>query len=138
MAIRDAIATSRGARLFAEGLYEFVYRAGDAEKKFNQWCETVASLPRKQTRVLTWPVVTVFGFIARPDIHIFFKPKATRTAALYYGYDFAYSSHPSWTGYAPLLDFADHVRRDLADLRPRDLIDIQSFMWVVGSDEYAG
>jgi hypothetical protein len=28
------------------------------------------------------------------------------------------------------------VRRDLRDLRPRDLIDIQSFLWVQGSDEY--
>ena len=25
---------------------------------------------------------------------------------------------------------------DLRDLRPRDMIDIQSFIWVQGSDEY--
>jgi hypothetical protein len=29
------------------------------------------------------------------------------------------------------------VKTDLADLRPRDLIDIQSFLWVQGADEYA-
>jgi len=28
------------------------------------------------------------------------------------------------------------VRSEVADLRPRDMIDIQSFMWVLGSDEY--
>ena len=28
------------------------------------------------------------------------------------------------------------VSRDLRDLRPRDQIDIQSFIWVQGSDEY--
>jgi hypothetical protein len=28
------------------------------------------------------------------------------------------------------------VRRDLRDLRPRDMIDLQSFIWVQGSDEY--
>jgi hypothetical protein len=28
------------------------------------------------------------------------------------------------------------VRRDLADMRPRDMIDVQSFIWVQGSDEY--
>ena len=33
--------------------------------------------------------------------------------------------------------FARTVGRDLADLRPRDMIDIQSFLWVQGSDEYA-
>ena len=25
---------------------------------------------------------------------------------------------------------------ELADLRPRDMIDLQSFLWVQGSDEY--
>ena len=28
------------------------------------------------------------------------------------------------------------VRNEVADLRPRDMIDIQSFIWVLGSDEY--
>jgi hypothetical protein len=37
-----------------------------------------------------------------------------------------------------VLDFAAAVRRDLRDLRPRDMIDIQSFLWVQGSDEYPG
>jgi hypothetical protein len=31
---------------------------------------------------------------------------------------------------------AETVRRDLRDLEPRDMIDIQSFIWVQGSDEY--
>ncbi len=42
----------------------------------------------------------------------------------------------SWETYASLLEFAAVVRRDLRDLRPRDMIDIQSFIWVQGSDEY--
>jgi hypothetical protein len=28
------------------------------------------------------------------------------------------------------------VPRDVRDLKPRDMIDIQSFFWVQGSDEY--
>jgi hypothetical protein len=35
-----------------------------------------------------------------------------------------------------LLAFAEVVRHDLQDLRPRDMIDIQSFLWVQGSEEY--
>ena len=104
--------------------------------KFDRWCETVGSLPRKQTRVLTWPLVTVFGFIAQPENHIFLKPNVTRIAAREYGFDFIYKSKPSWETYSSLFDFADTVRHDLADLEPRDLIDIQSFIWVQGSDEY--
>lgn len=86
--------------------------------------------------MLTWPLVSVFGFIARPDEHIFLKPNTTRAAARAYGFDLDYHSRPSWRTYTSLLEFAAVVRRDLRDLRPRDMIDIQSFMWVLGSDEY--
>jgi hypothetical protein len=36
-----------------------------------------------------------------------------------------------------LLNFAQTIRRDLVDLWPRDMVDIQSFIWVQGSDEHA-
>lgn len=136
MALRDAVKSEHGAKIFSQGLYDFLYGTGSISTRFNRWCETVSTLPRKQTRVLTWPVVTVFGFIAQPETHIFLKPNVTRIAAREYGFDFQYSSRPSWETYESLLNFADRVRYDLKDLKPRDLIDIQSFIWVQGSDEY--
>jgi hypothetical protein len=136
MALRDALRSPGGARRFAEGLYEFLYGGADDEARFARWCETVAELPRRQTRVLTWPLLTVFGFIAQPDRHMFLKPNVTRIAAHEYEVDFVYKSRPNWETYASLLSFANHVRRDVRDLRPRDMIDLQSFMWVQGSDEY--
>ena len=137
MALRDAIMTDEGARLFAEGLYEFLHGASTLERKFTRWVEAVAALPRKQTRVLTWPLVTVFGFIAQPETHIFLKPNVTRRAARAYGYNFRYQSRPDWETYANLLEFAEAIRRDQRDLKPRDMIDLQSFIWVQGSDEYS-
>lgn len=136
MALRDAVKTQAGARAFAEGLYEFLHGAGDARRKFERWVEVVGNLPRRQTRVLTWPLVTVFGFIAQPTEHIFLKPNVTRIAAREYGYDFQYKSRPNWETYTSLLEFAATVRRDNRDLKPRDMIDLQSFIWVQGSDEY--
>lgn len=136
MALRDAVKIADGAKDFSEGLYEFLHGRLSMEKKFDNWVAVVGSLPRKQTRVLTWPLVTVFGFIAQPDVHIFLKPTVTRAAARNYGFDFSYKSKPSWDTYASLLEFADTVRHDLRDLRPRDMIDLQSFIWVQGSDEY--
>jgi hypothetical protein len=138
MALRDAVRSDDGAAAFATGLYDFLHGAGSEQRKFERWCEVVGGLPRRQTRVLTWPVVTVFGFIALPDRHVFLKPNVTRLAAQAYGFDFRYRSRPNWDTYASLLDFAAIVRRDVRDLRPRDMIDIQSFIWVQGSDEYEG
>jgi hypothetical protein len=136
MALRDALKSPAGARAFATGLHDFLHGDGSDQARFNAWCETVAALPRKQTRVLIWPLVTVFGFIAQPDKHIFLKPMVTKIAAIKYGFDFRYQSKPNWETYASLLEFAATVRRDLRDLKPRDMIDLQSFLWVQGSDEY--
>ena len=136
MALRDAMKTDAGARAFAEGLYEFLHGRAALPKRFDDWCETVASLPKKQSRVFTHPVTTVFGFIAQPETHIFLKPTATRAAAERYGFDFHYEPRPSWMTYRSLLEFASVVAADIADLKPRDMIDIQSFIWAVGSTEY--
>ena len=136
MALRDAVKSPDGACLFARGLFDYVYGRGELESRFTRWAETVAALPRRQTRVLTWPLVTVFGFIGDPITHIFLKPNVTRVAAREYGFPFEYTSQPTFETYRSLLDFASTVRRDLRDLRPRDMIDLQSFMWVQGSDEY--
>ena len=138
MALRDAVKSPAGSKAFAEGLFKLLHGGGEMQQRFERWCEVVAALPRKQTRVLTWPLVTVWGFIAQPETHFFLKPNVTKIAARKYGFDFRYHSKPNWETYSNLLGFAQTVRRDLRDLRPRDMIDIQSFLWVQGSDEYPG
>jgi hypothetical protein len=132
MAIRDAVRGAAGAEAFARGLGDLVGGAAPLRARFDRWIMAVAGLPRRQTRVLTWPVATVFGFLARPEEHIFLKPNVTRRAAAAYGFDFTYNSRPNWDTYASLLAFASQLRRDLSDLRPRDMIDLQSFIWVQG------
>jgi hypothetical protein len=139
MALRDAVKTPAGARLFATELYAFLWGRGSQQRKFEDWVQAVSELPRRQTRVLTWPLVTVFGFIARPDRHLFLKPMVTRRAARRYGFDFEYGTEPAWDVYRSLLTFAAIIRRDLdrkPGFRARDMIDLQSFIWVQGSHEY--
>ena len=136
MAIRDAVRAPAGARAFAKALFKYLNEHRHGERAFEEWCGVLAELPRRQTRVLTWPLATVFGFLAQPERHIFLKPNVTRAAARHYGYPFAYVSRPGWSTYASLLGFADRIREDQHDLEPRDMIDLQSFIWVQGSDEY--
>lgn len=136
MALRDAVRPPAGARAFAEGMHDFLHGPGTPAARFERWTATVAALPRKQTRVLTWPLATVFGFIAQPRRHFFLKPRVTQLAFAEYGLDFQYQSRPTPESYAHLLALARTVARDVADLGPRDMIDVQSFLWVQGSDEY--
>src|SRR6185369_5681528 len=104
-----------------------LYGRGTDEARFERWIACVGTLPRRQTRVLTWPVVTVVGFIAQPKRHIFLKPNVMRRAAAACGLAFSYHSRPDWETYESLLALAAQVRRDLRALDPRDMIDIQSF-----------
>lgn len=142
MALRQALKTPAGARLFAHELYAFLWGRGSPQHKFEDWLQALADLPHSPgARLVTWPVATVFGFLARPQKHLFLKPRVTRKAARSYGFDFGYQSQPAWPVYEGLQTFAAIIRRDL-DRRPgfkaRDMIDVQSFIWVQGAEEYEG
>ncbi len=139
MALRDALRPAAGARLFAHELYAFLHGRGSPQRRFEDWAQAVAELPRTRSRVQTWPVVTVFGFLARPDRHLFLKPRVTRSAARAYGFSLPYDPLPAWRVYEGLLTFAAIIRRDLdrhAGFRARDMIDVQCFIWVQGAQEY--
>jgi hypothetical protein len=127
---------SPGRRSFATALFDLLHGDEPIDVRFSSWVAAISSLPRRQTRVLTWPLVTVFGFIAQPATHFFFKPMVTREAARRYGVDLPYASRPSWPVYRDLLAVVRKERSDIRDLKPRDMIDLQSFLWVQGSDEY--
>jgi hypothetical protein len=136
MALRDAVKQAEGAKTFAKGLFDYVYGKAPLRERFENFTEVIAGLPRKQTRVLTWPLQTVFGFLGNPQEHIFLKPRVTQIAAKEYGFNFHYKSKPNWETYQNMLDFAGQVKEDNADLNPQDYIDLQSFIWVLGSEEY--
>lgn len=136
MALRDAVRTPAGAQAFATALFDLLHGADPLEIRFSSWIAAIEMLPRRQTRVLTWPLVTVFGLIADPKTHFFFKPTVTREVARRYGVELPYASRPSWPLYRELLGFVRRVRSDIADMRPRDMIDMQSYLWVQGSEEY--
>jgi hypothetical protein len=136
MALRDAVKTDIGAKAFATGLFDYIYGEDTLQHRFENFGQVISTLPRKQTRVLTWPLLTVFGFIADPEEHIFLKPRVTQIAAEKYKFDFYYKSRPNWETYKSLLDFAELVRKDTKEYHPQDYIDLQSFIWVMGSEEY--
>jgi hypothetical protein len=136
MALRDSVKSEAGAKIFSLALYEFIYGKGSKKSKFENFVKCLRKLPRKKTRVVTWPLITVFGFIAKPQQFIFLKSTITKLAAKEYEYDFQYNSYPTWETYSSLMSFAKLIKTDLAKLHPKDYIDIQSFIWTLGSDEY--
>jgi hypothetical protein len=80
-----------------------------------------------------WTLVTYLPFLWRPDAHFFLKPQMIKDFAGRVGHRFAwvYEAELDVEVYEALLDLAAETRLRIADLQPRDMIDIQSFMWTV-------
>jgi hypothetical protein len=82
-----------------------------------------------------WTTVTYLPFLWRPEQHMFLKPEATKDFAERVGHRFASDYEPrlNIAVYESLLDLAAGTTAELSDLKPRDRIDVQSFIWVVGN-----
>jgi hypothetical protein len=81
-----------------------------------------------------WTVVTYLPFLWRPAEHMFLKSEATKDFAARVGHRFAsdYEARLDMEIYDSLLDLAVRTAEELSDLKPRDRIDVQSLIWVVG------
>jgi hypothetical protein len=81
-----------------------------------------------------WTVATYLPFLWRPEEHMFLKPEVTKDFAARVGHRFAadYEARLDFSVYESLLDLVSKTAAELAELRPRDRIDVQSFIWVVG------
>jgi len=94
---------------------------------------SVMDLPAEEgkARVATWPIATIFLFLAQPDRHMFLKPGITKESAERLGFELNYDPHPNWRTYESLLRMCAIYKEMLKELAPRDWIDVQSFFWVV-------
>jgi hypothetical protein len=81
-----------------------------------------------------WTVATYLPFLWRPEAHMFLKPEVTKDFAARVGHRFAmdYEARLDFGVYESLLDLASKTTAELRELKPRDRIDVQSFIWVVG------
>lgn len=84
---------------------------------------------------VSWPLVTYLPFLWSPAEHMFLKPAATLDFATRVGDKFSrtYEADLRIEVYHDLLELADDTFRSISDLAPQDRIDVQSFIWVVGS-----
>jgi hypothetical protein len=81
-----------------------------------------------------WTVATYLPFLWQPEKHMFLKPEVTKDFAARVGHRFAtdYKARLDFAVYESLVDLVSKTASELAELKPRDRIDVQSFIWVVG------
>ena len=89
----------------------------------------------KPHEIAKWTAVTYLPFLWRPDSHMFLKPEVTKDFALRVGHSFAdeYDAKLDLRVYQSLLGLVAKTEKEIADLHPKDYIDVQSFIWVIGA-----
>jgi hypothetical protein len=131
IAFTDALKDADAVLRYASALFEYLRAPTIDEASFTPYLEAVEALPRPgKFKVVTWPVLTLLPFIARPTDHMFFKPSVTQVAAAAIGFDLQYRPEPNWLTYKRLIQMSERLMTVLRPHGARDLIDVQSFIWV--------
>lgn len=133
MALRDGLKDRAAAVRFFDALFTVLEAPAPSRETFEPYIEAVSALPAEEgrARVATWPVLTLFPYVAQPDRHMFLKPEVTKNCAEVLAFDLRYSPTLNWTTYESLLRMCEILMTHLAPRGARDLIDVQPFIWVI-------
>ena len=129
-AFHDAMQNDDAVRAFFTSLLNVLDADPLSPSIFDEYVEAVTSLPADRSRVATWPVATVFPYLASPDRYMFLKPEVTKEAANSMAFDLQYGATPNWTTYQALLNMGTVYLELLRPLGARDYLDVQSFIYV--------
>lgn len=124
MSLKDGLISEQNKKRFSENLFSLLFEKEDIEKHFEAFAGCLLDIKAGK-----WTTLTYFLFITFPEKHMFLKPTVTQDAAEICGFELYYRSDLNWKTYSKLLEFSDYLFKALIELNPRDMIDIQSFIW---------
>jgi hypothetical protein len=130
----DALKSEPLQEPIAKALRAEIFGFGSRENRFAQLAQVLSTA--KGCSI--WPIATYYGFLLRPGRRMFLKPEATKAAALGCGWDLQYATKLNWTTLSKTEAMAGYLYEELTrlGLRPRDMIDVQSFIWVTNPGYY--
>jgi hypothetical protein len=124
----DAFELSACRKLFSVALAGLLYGNESEEVRFKHFLRTLGILHLNK-----WPFATLFSFIRHPQQSAFIKPSAIQGSAKAICWRIGYKPEPNWKTYDAVLRFYSYIRTSLLEegMMPRDLIDVQSFIWSI-------
>lgn len=135
MALKDGLKSAENKKLFSTALFNLLYSSDDLARNFELFADFLDKI-----RAAKWTTQTYFLFLAFPEQYMFMKPSVTQYAADAFAYELNYKSDINWHSYESLLRFSKYVSDELTRindyLKPRDMIDTQSFIWASVPGKY--
>ena len=113
-------------RAFSITLYNLLYGEEELRQRFEAFSEVLENADAGK-----WPVISYFLYIPFSNKYMFVKPTIMQHLSDLCGFEINYKPQINWLTYKCILDFSNYLLHELLDLKPRDMIDIQSFMWCI-------
>ena len=129
MALKDGVEAKAAQKKFVQRLYGVLETPQLGEEAFKAFANVL-----EEVGAAKWTIASYFTYLVYPEHHMFVKPSITQKAAELSAFDLNYKPELNWLTYARVLEFAHRLRNDLAELKPRDMIDVQSFMWCIAPE----
>lgn len=122
--ILEKLAQEGVAKKYFCALYDCLW--GDAEllERFDRFCDVLDAL-----ELAKWTYASYFSFLMDPEKCMFVKPDMLKRSIEISNHWLSYDSHPSGKQYGQILEFSEWLKFRIAELSPRDMIDVHSFMW---------
>ncbi len=111
---------------FCRAMLDLLYGDGPAHVRLTRYADFVKAnnLPNK------WTFPTYFLFICHPDTEMFVKPRTTKWFLEFVGVPPTFTSVPTPPAYVTIKQCAQLLKDGLQQYGPRDMVDIQSLIWV--------
>lgn len=129
MSFRDGLTDEGHRKEFAQALYEVLHGDQTPERRFLRFIRTLETIGSPK-----WTIASYFPFLHEPNKYVFLKPTVTQHAAEICAFEINYRSELNWRTYERVQAFAQYLLVEITELKPRDMIDIQSFMWCIAPE----
>jgi len=126
MSLTDGLKNLNNQREFATSLFWMLFGEEELEQRFKVFSKVLEEIDAAK-----WTTATYFLFIFHPDKYMFVKPTVTQHSSELCGYEINYKPKLNWLTYKSVMEFSMYLKSELAELKPRDMIDVQSFMWCI-------
>ena len=112
--------------LLINRLYNLLYGTEDFSTWFKSWIDLLG-----KDNPLCWPAATYHLMLHKPNEHIFVKPGPIGRFLKAVGSKLVWQPRTNAAFYAEIQRFAYAILPELKPLGARDMIDVQSFIWVL-------
>lgn len=129
MSLRDGLGEASHRRSFAQALFELLHGTQPLEHRFTKFAEVLGTIGAGK-----WTIASYFSFLYSPSDYVFLKPAVTQHAAQVCAFEIHYRSELNFRTYERVQAFARYLMESTAEIKPRDMIDIQSFMWCIAPE----